>query len=376
MKKTCLLLLAALSAISLVHSSAPPFYADKSKLLVFRDAAGREHPVTTPVEWEKRRDHILANMQLIMGPLPDVSRKGQLDVRVNEEIRTSGYLRRKLSFAAEKGDRVPAYLLLPVASGGCRPPVAKHPAVVCLHQTISIGKGEPVGLGGSPNLHYAAELAERGYVTLAPDYPSFGDYRYDFKRAGAPQGRAGLGERPEHYQSGSLKAIWNNMRAVDLLQSLPEVDPERIGCIGHSLGGHNAMFTAAFDTRIKAVVSSCGFTSFPRYFGGNLKGWTSDRYMPRIASLYDSKPEKMPFDFTEVVAALAPRAFLASAPLHDDNFEVSGVRDVMAAAKPVYQLLGAGEKLAANYPDCRHDFPPQARKLAYEWLDRWLRGIQ
>ena len=72
-----------------------------------------------------------------------------------------------------------------------------------------------------------------------------------------------------------MKAIWNNMRAIDLLQTLPEVDGQRIGCIGHSLGGHNAMFTAAFDTRIQALVSSCGFTSFAKYYGGNLKGWTS-----------------------------------------------------------------------------------------------------
>src|SRR5205807_8639900 len=169
-------------------------------------------------------------------------------------------------------------------------------------------------------------------------YPSFGTYRYDFKKS--------------DFQSGSMKAVWNNVRAIDLLQSLPEVDPDRIGCIGHSLGGHNAMFTAAFDTRIKAVVSNCGFTSFPKYYRGNLKGWTSARYMPRIATVYNLKPEKMPFDFPEVIAAIAPRAFLASSPLQDDNFEVSGVKDCLSAARPVYELLGAGEKLAANYPDC------------------------
>src|SRR5262249_58178263 len=115
----------------------------------------------------------------------------------------------------------------------------------------------------------------RGYVTLATDYPSFGEYKYDFKASA--------------YQSGSMKAIWNNVRAIDLLVSRPEVDPERIGCIGHSLGGHNTMFTAAFDTRIKACVSNAGFTSFPKYFKGDLKGWTSDRYMPLIATKYELK---------------------------------------------------------------------------------------
>jgi predicted dienelactone hydrolase len=235
----------------------------------------------------------------------------------------------------------------------------KLPAVLCLHQTTSIGKGEPAGLDGKENLRYAVHLAERGYVTLAPDYPSFGEYPYDFARSG--------------YQSGSMKAVWNNIRAIDLLESLPEVDSKRIGCMGHSLGGHNAMFTAAFDTRIQAIVSNCGFTSFTKYDGGNLKGWTSDRYMPRIASVFELKPEKMPFDFPEIVATFAPRAFLASAPLHDDNFEVGGVRDCLAAARPVYELLGAKDKLSANYSDCGHDFPPEARKVAYDWLDRWLK---
>jgi dienelactone hydrolase len=322
-------------------------------LLTYRDPQGREHPVTGPADWDKRRAEILTHMQEVMGPLPEASKKVPLGMQVTETVQIPHYVRKKITYAAEKNDRVPAYLLIPLERKG------KLPAVLCLHQTVAIGKGEPVGLGGKPNLRYAVHLAERGYVTLAPDYPSFGDYQYDFVHSG--------------YPSGSMKAIWNNIRAIDLLESLPEVDSKRIGCIGHSLGGHNTMFTAAFDTRIKALVSSCGFTSFPKYYGGKLKGWTSDRYMPRIATVYELKAEKVPFDFPEVVAAFAPRAFLASAPLRDDNFEVSGVRDCIAAARPVYELLGAKDKLAANYPDCGHDFPPEARKVAYEWLDRWLK---
>jgi hypothetical protein len=73
------------------------------------------------------------------------------------------------------------------------------------------------------------------------------------------------------------------------------------------------------------------------------------------------------------VAAFAPRAFLASSPVHDHNFEVSGVKDCIAAARPVYELLGAKEKLAVNYPDCKHEFPEEVRKVAYAFLDRWLK---
>jgi dienelactone hydrolase len=347
-----LLVLALLFALPTARAE-PPFYPDRTKLLVYR-ADGQEHPIRTAADWARRRAHILEGMQQVMGVLPDDSHRTPLDVKVAEEVKLDGFVRRKLTFAVEKDDRVPAYLFLPLERKG------KGPAVLCLHQTNGkLGKSEPAGLGGSANLHYALHLAQRGYVVLAPDYPSFGEYPFDFSKS--------------KFASGSLKAVWNNMRAIDLLQSLPEVDPERIGCLGHSLGGHNTMFTAVFDHRIKALVSNCGFNSFPRYYGGNLKGWTSDRYMPLIARKYEAKPEKMPFDFPEVVAAFAPRAFLASSPLRDGNFEVSGVKDVIAAAQPVYALLGAKEKLSANYPDCGHDFPPEVRKAAYDWLDRWLK---
>ena len=326
---------------------------DKNNLPTNCESDSRDIPVKAAADWAKRRAQILECMQQVMGPLPEASRKVPLDMQVTEVVTTDHFVRKKLTYAAERNDRVPAYLLMPVNAKG------KLPAVLCLHQTVAIGKGEPAGLGRNPNLRYAVHLAERGYVTLSPDYPSFGDYPYNFATSS--------------YQSGSMKAIWNNMRAIDLLESLPEVDGKRIGCIGHSLGGHNAMFTAVFDTRIQALVANCGFTSFPKYYGGNLKGWTSERYMPRIGSMFEMKPEKVPFDFPEVVASFGPRAFLAISPLHDDNFEVSGVRDCISAARPVYAMLGPKDKLAANYPDCGHDFPPQARKVAYDWLDRWLK---
>src|SRR5207247_5230687 len=107
----------------------------------------------------------------------------------------------------------------------------------------------------------------------------------------------------------------DSLRAVDLYVSLNEVDAERIGCIGDSLGGHNTMFTAAFEPRIKVLVSNCGFTRFHKYYEGKLKGWTSARYMPKIASAYQNDPDRVPFDFPEIAAAFAPRPFLASAPV-------------------------------------------------------------
>lgn len=326
-----------------------PVYADKANLLVVIEQ-GVARAVGSEADWAVRRAHILANLQQVMGPLPAAATAAP-EVVVDEETLVEGLVRRKIRYAAEPGDQVPAYLFLP-------PGEVRRPAVLCLHQTTSIGKGEPAGLGGLPNLHYALELARRGFVTLAPDYPRFGDYPLDVYARG--------------YLSATMKGIVNHRRAVDLLCSLPRVDPARIGCLGHSLGGHNTLFVTAFDDRLRAAVTSCGFTAFPKYYGGDLTGWTHAGYMPRIAAVYGKDPARVPFDFPEVLAAIAPRPVFVNAPLGDGNFDSSGVDDCAAAARPVYRLLGNPDGLTVEHPDCGHDFPPDVRERAYAFLERAL----
>jgi len=332
-----------------------PRYADHTKLLVARNGDGVEQAVKTPADWQVRRAHILAHLQDVMGPLPGGERRVPLDMKVLATVDEPKYVRQKVSFASEPGDRVPAWLFVPKGETQGR----KRPAMLCLHQTVAIGKDEPAGLGGKENLHYARELAERGYVTLAPDYPNFGDYKVDPYALG--------------YASASMKGIWNHVRAVDLLAGLDGVDPKRIGVIGHSLGGHNSIFVALFDERLKAVVSSCGFNSFPQYYGGKIAGWSHKGYMPRLQAVYQIDLAKVPFDFPELIGALAPRAFFTNSPLRDDNFDAEGVRVCINSAKPVYDLLGASDRVKAIYPDAAHDFPPDARRQAYEFLDAILR---
>ncbi len=332
-------------------------YPDHSQLLVVRDAHGNQREVRTPADWAERVTHIRENIQQAMGSIPGASQWTPLDPFWISEERTPKYIRRKVRFTPEPGDRVPAWVLIP----NVLPPSGKAPAMLCLHQTTGIGKDEPAGLGGLKSLHSAHELAERGYVCIVPDYPSFGEYPYDFKQQGA------------HYASGSMKAIWNNQRAVDLLETLPEVNRDRVGVIGHSLGGHNALFTAVFDERLKAVISSCGFTPFHDYYGGKIAGWTSDRYMPRLREVYGNDANRVPFDFYEIIAALAPRGFFSSSPTRDSNFDVNGVRKAFAAAEPVFELLGAKQKLVLATPEAPHEFPEAQRQEAYAWLDRLLK---
>jgi len=355
---TIIALVAEGRAVAQTVPRTVPMYPNHTKLMVVRDGTGRELPISAACDWDVRRDHILAHFQEVAGPLPGAERRVALEMQVIAESKEPGFTRKKITFGTEPGDRAIAWLLIPDGRPG-RP--MRRPAALCLHQTIAIGKDEPVGLGKNLELAYARELAARGYVTIAPDYPNFGEYKLDVY---------GMG-----YKSATMKAIWNNLRAVDLLCSLSEVDSNQIGVIGHSLGGHNAIFTALFDRRLKVVVSSCGFNAFPYYYKGNIAGWSHRGYMPLLRDQYDLDLARVPFDFPELIAALAPRAFFTCSPLHDANFDVEGVRVCMKAARPAYELLGVADRLAAVYPDADHSFPTEEREKAYAFLDQFLPGI-
>ena len=243
---------------------------------------------------------------------------------------------------------------------------AKAPAVLCLHPTDNkVGHKVVVGLGGREGRQYAAELAERGYVTFSPSYPHLADYWPNLGKLG--------------YISGTMKAIWDNRCALDLLDSLPYVDSSQgYGVIGHSLGGHNAIYTAVFDTRLSVIVSSCGFDSFPDYYAGAErnwlfgKGWCQIRYMPRMSN-YRGRLDEIPFDFPELLGALAPRHVFVNAPIGDGNFQHASVARCAVAARPVFKLLGGQGRLVVRHPDCDHNFPTEMRQAAYRMMDRVLK---
>lgn len=319
------------------------------------DASGQPVPLKTAEDWDRRRAAIVAGFEEAAGKLPSRENLPDLDVRVSERIETDRYVRETITFASEEGDRTPAYLYLPKDLK----PGEKRAGIVALHPTGALGKGIVDGKGERPNRAYARELAERGHVVIAPDYLSFGDYKdYDFAA--------------DRYESGTMKGIWNHMRCVDLLVSRPEVDPEKIASIGHSLGGHNAIFHGVFDRRVKVIVSSCGWTPLHDYYGGDLKGWTSDRYIPSIRDRYALDPDQVPFDYYELIAALAPAAFFSNSPLRDANFDWRGVEKVAPQARRIYELHGVPEKMRIAYPDDEHDFPTIEREESYRFIERWL----
>ena len=336
----------------------------RDNLMLYRGEDGKPREVKTLADWAKRRAEIARGAESVMGKLPSYEKRCALDPKPEEEEVDCGkYVRRLVTYQSEPGSRVPAYLLVPKGAekGGRR-----LPAVLCLHGTDNtVGHGTVVGLGKKANRQYASELAERGYVCLAPSYPLLAKYQPDVKKLG--------------WESGTLKAVWDNVRGLDYLESLPFVDAKSMGAIGHSLGGHNAVYTAFFDERIKVVVSSCGLDSFLDYYGGDEKnwvlekGWCQTRYMPKLAN-YKGRLAEIPFDFHELIGALAPRHVMIVAPKEDHNFRADSVDRIAAAARPVFELYGHKDRLRVEHPDGGHDFPPAMREEAYKLFDDVLAG--
>lgn len=316
-------------------------------------------------KWAAKRKETLKNMEKVMGPLPDRSGLPVPVAIVKDSLSTPKFDRYTIHLQSFPGEIVPALLYIPRH----RPAGTKTPAVLALHGTGDLGKHLLDSATARPNRAHATELAHRGYVVLAPDYPSFGDLKqHNFEK--------------DRFQSGTMQAIFNHMRCLDYLQSRPDVDPDKLGVLGHSLGGHNAMFLGAFDERVKIVVASCGWTLFHYYnagaevtkkHGGPLGPWAQDRYMPLVKTQYGLDPDKMPFDFDDVIEAIAPRYFFSNSPVNDSNFNLEGIKKGIENVKAAYRELGVPQNLEVHYPEAGHDFPVEIREMAYRKLDSLLK---
>lgn len=318
----------------------------------------------TEEEWRILRAGVKAAIDELMGkvPKPDDS---TIQLQINGGVVCGDIQRHIVSYNAGDGSSVRAILLRPNTSG-------HFPAVICLHQStrpLEIGAYEPVGLDKKhPNYHYALELARRGYVTISPFYPDFGtslggdEPKMDFADVYA------LG-----YESVVRKAIQNNNRTIIALENMKDfVDSERIGVIGHSLGGFQSMFLAATDMRVKVAVVSGGFAPWKANKRG-LVSWESDRYIPKIKTVYHSNPDEIPFDWDDLLMAIAPRPVMVIAGIQDHLFDYSVIMEQVEQARKGYDPFLLPQHLVAIYPDEKHDFPFYMRATAYSFLDQFLK---
>lgn len=313
--------------------------------------------------WARRREDIGRRVFSTIGRPPFARATRGLDV-LREET-GDGYVRKKVTYLVGDGERVTAYLLVPDSLQ------APAPAILALHQTVGTGKNEVVGLDGCRDFAYGHELAQRGFVVLAPDHLTAGERIYP--------GRESFDSAPFYEKHPEWSMVGKNLEdsraAIDVLTALDDVDAARIGAIGHSHGGHNAMLVAAFDDRVKVAVSNCGFSVFSEE--EDCLEWSLEEgyiYIPalRKAILDGQAP---PFDLHEVAALIAPRPWLNISSYEDRAYgNQEFLAEVGRQLYRVYSLLGAPQSFSYYMHGSNHSFPASARALAYAWLDRWLRG--
>jgi dienelactone hydrolase len=300
--------------------------------------------ITTKPAWQNQRQGLRSAWEKRLGRPP--AKPAKLDAKIESQELERDHLRQLVTFGCEGDDRVRAYLLFPkdLQEG------QKRPAVVVFHPTTKETLREPVGLGSRPEMALALQLVRRGYITLSPEC-------FIMKGNGARQQAQELARRAPGW-TGLGKMTFDASRCVDFLESLSQVDSSRIGCIGHSLGAKEVLYAMAFEPRYRAGVFNEGG------IGLRMSNWTDPWYLGEGMKQFIPELENH-----QVMALIAPRAVLV---MGGDSADGDASWAFVKEARSVYELLGARQRLGLYNHKAGHSFPPQARELAYRWLDHWL----
>jgi dienelactone hydrolase len=322
-------------------SDLPPTDIKLKPLLI--DAGGK--PITTREAWEKRREELRGAWLDFLKPPPRSPEPP--DFRVLEEDRMEGVLRQKIAYETEPGVGVEAYLIKPLDSPGPRP------GVVVLHSTVEHTILQPAGLAADVQKAFGLKLAKRGIVTISPR-------NFLWPRAGKIDARA-LTQAYQERRPGSkgmAKMLHDAQVALDILANLPEVDPSRLGAVGHSLGAKEVLYLAALDERVKATVSSEGGV------GRKFSNWHDVWYLGEAI-----REPGFDHEHHELVALAAPRPFLL---VGGDSADGDQSWPFITAALPVYRLYGEPPRLGLFNHKKGHAVPPEAEERIYQWLMTYL----
>lgn len=292
--------------------------------------------------------HPQAILSVFLGPATEPV---PLDVEVLESVALDGYVREKVAYSTAPGVRVSAYVCRPTIVG----PVS---AVFCHHQhaaNFSLGKSESVGLDGDPNLAYAAELAAEGFVTIAPDAIGFEERNW------SPDGAADVTWfELSRRLLGGRTLLADCLREVavglDYLTSLPEVDPSRLGFIGHSYGGRMALFAPAYDHRIRAAVSNCQCIPYRLTFAEDA-GCQAEFVLPGFAEAHDLE---------DLFAGYSSSAELLISVGKSDKWSRGHDQLFMHARQTL------SDRASLRVYDTGHAFTWEMRRAAYDFLHKAL----
>jgi hypothetical protein len=319
--------------------------------------------VKTLDQWRRRRE-VLKRRYLELICDDQKPARPPLNFQVHESVVVDGvYTRKLISYNVDADERAHAYLGVPL---GLKVPA---PAVVALHGTTAQGKEQTAGLSGSPDKAFLDHLCRRGFVVIAPDHFVAG-HRIP------PEGPYETGRFYQKHPGWTAvgKFTFEHSIAIDVLESLPEVDRQHIGTLGHSLGGHGAYFLAAYDERIKAAAGNCGATFFRH--NKSVENWARDRWYVYLKNIRPGLMEGdlPPIDVHEIIALIAPRAYLDLLGLNDGDPLTQRQRILMLTRiMDVYELEKAPANFAFYAHGRGHSVAYESRELMYGWMETHLK---
>ena len=307
-------------------------------------------PITTLAAWRQRREELRRRWYEFLGEMPE---SVPVKLTILGEDHPAGCRRQLVRYESEPGIPVEGYLLRP------DPPGDKPRAgLVVLHQTSENSIDEVAGVKGPEKHALGLKLVRQGFIVFCP-------------RCFLWQGVNNVVEairqfRERHPHTLSMhKMLYDARRGVDVLTSLPYVDPERIGATGHSLGAKETLYLAAFDDRIRAAVASEGGIGLP------FTDWEDERYLGKGIQAPDFN-----LNHHQLLAMAAPRAFLIlagesgpPAPSTDDG---DRTWQLVEPVLPVYRLFDDTPRIGLFNHRQGHTIPPQAFERISEWLRMYL----
>jgi dienelactone hydrolase len=306
----------------------------------------KRQAIKTHDQWSMRRKELQQQWQSFLG-----REIGPPDYRPKLEVVTedtdAGVRRQLVRYEIEPGIKNEAYLLEPLESTG------KRPGVAVFHSTVNHSILQPAGLGSDPEKAFGLKLAKQGCVTISPRNFLWPDNQHIAAK-----------EETERFQrrhpdsKGMAKMLFDARVALNILASLPGVDANRLGAVGHSLGAKEVLYLAAFDDRIQVTVSSEGG------IGTSFSNWDAPWYLgPSI------KDPSFVHEHHELLAMVAPRAFLL---IGGDSADGDRGWPFIDAALPVYRLLTDTPRMGQYNHRKGHSVPPECEARIDEWFATYL----
>lgn len=319
--------------------------------------------------WTKQRADIRAKLNELLGDLPPRPSVSAFQVVAKEDKGT--YKQETVQFDNGAGEMVKGYLFVPKQATS----QSKAPAILYCHWhggQYDIGKQELLQTNATP-VAAGPALAEAGYVVLGIDAPCFGER--NGKGPDGLQQKGGNGEMTAaKFNLWAGRTLWgmiirDDLTALDYLCSRPEVDAQRIGVTGISMGSTRSWWIMALDDRPRAAVCVACMTRYEELIrAGMLKAHGIYYFVPGMLKHFDTEA---------VIALAAPRPMLFMTGDQDGGSPIEGVKHLGEIVEQVYALNGPDSKQRFEntiFPGVGHVYLPEMWEKTLKWMDRWVKG--